>query len=73
MQPGYPPPGYAPPIWTCPFCRWQGAPVNQSKVSGAGWIVFTLLLIFTCGIFCWVGLLMKERWTACGHCRTRVN
>ena len=65
--------GYAPMIWTCPFCRWQGPPSRISKVSGSGWAVFWVVGLLTCMLFCWIGLLMRDTYTACPNCGTRIG
>lgn len=59
-------PGPAPGVY-CPYCRMQVAPVMLQRVSAAGWVVFALLLFF-CVPLCWIGVLMKESYTACGQC-----
>lgn len=60
-------------VWACPFCRWQGAPVEKSKVSSGGWITFWILGLLTCMIFCWVGLLIRENFRLCGNCGSKVG
>lgn len=54
--------------WRCPHCGYAGHALVTSKVSTAGWVVFTLLLVFTI-IFCWIGLLIKENKMMCPQCR----
>ena len=61
-----------PGVWTCPFCRFQGAPLVERKVSNAGWVVFIVLFFVTC-VLCWIGLLMKEEVRRCPACRTVVG
>jgi hypothetical protein len=46
--------------------------VIERRVSTAGWIVFSVLLVFTL-IFFWIGLLMKEDVSVCPVCRNRIN
>jgi hypothetical protein len=44
----------------------------EKRVSTAGWIVFSVLLVFTL-IFFWIGLLMKENVAVCPVCRARPS
>ncbi len=69
---GYPAPyapPYAPPVpvWQCPFCRSQARPVELTKISTAGWVVFVVLLICCLPLF-WIGLLIKQRYRVCSAC-----
>jgi hypothetical protein len=56
----------------CPRCGTTYLPVIERRVSTAGWIVFSVLLVFTL-IFFWIGLLMKEDVAVCPVCRMRLN
>ena len=58
--------------YRCPNCGTQYLPLIERRISTAGWITFSLLLVFTV-IFFWVGLLMKENVSICPVCRTRVG
>jgi hypothetical protein len=58
--------------YRCPRCGTSYLPVMEKRVSTAGWIVFSVLLVFTL-IFFWIGLLMKENVAVCPVCRTRLN
>ena len=58
--------------YRCPNCGTQYLPVTERRISTAGWITFSLLLVFTF-IFFWVGLLMKEDVSICPVCRTKVG
>jgi DNA-directed RNA polymerase subunit RPC12/RpoP len=58
--------------YRCPHCGTDQQPITERKTSTAGWIVFSLLLLFTF-IFFWVGLLMKEDVVSCPMCRLRLN
>ncbi|MFL6468961.1 MAG: LITAF-like zinc ribbon domain-containing protein [Pyrinomonadaceae bacterium] len=58
--------------YRCPSCGTNFLPVVERRISPAGWITFTLLLVFTL-IFFWIGLLMKEDVAICPICRRRVN
>jgi lipopolysaccharide-induced tumor necrosis factor-alpha factor len=82
---GTTPPGTAPPlagaaapaygVFTCPFCRFQGPPIVERKLSQNGWIVFVLLLIF-CLPLCWLPFVIdgcKEDQRKCASCGTRLG
>lgn len=56
----------------CPRCGSSYLPVIDRRISTAGWIVFSCLLVFTV-IFFWVGLLMKEDVAVCPVCRAKVS
>ena len=56
----------------CPRCGSSYLPVIERRISTAGWIVFSALLVFTI-IFFWIGLLLKEDAAICPVCRSRVN
>ena len=58
--------------YRCPRCGTTYLPVVERRVSPAGWIVFSVLLVFTV-IFFWIGLLMKEDVAVCPVCRSRLN
>lgn len=60
----------ASPAWQCAFCAYVGPPARGSEVSGAGWVVFILLLLFTC-ILCPIGLLIREQYVFCPRCLMR--
>lgn len=56
----------------CPNCGTNILPIFERRVSTAGWVVFSLLLVFT-WIFFWIGLLMKEDVSICPVCRKKVS
>jgi len=56
----------------CPRCGSSYLPVFDRRVSTAGWIVFSVLLVTTL-IFFWIGLLLKEDVAICPVCRSRVS
>ena len=58
--------------YRCPYCGTGYLPVMERRISTAGWITFALLLIFSLGIFCWIGLLIKETVPICPVCRRQV-
>ena len=58
--------------YRCPRCGTNAPPMIERKVSTAGWIVFSILLVFT-WIFFWIGLLMKENVRICPVCNAKVG
>jgi hypothetical protein len=56
----------------CPFCGSTERPIVKRQVSGAGWVVFFLLLFFTI-IFCFVGLFMQEDVRVCRDCGAKLG
>lgn len=58
--------------YRCPYCGTNYLPVIDRRISTAGWITFSLLLVFTL-VFFWIGLLMKEDVAICPICRRRVG
>ena len=58
--------------YRCPRCGTQNLPITKRQISTAGWITFSLLLIFT-WIFFWVGLLIKEDVRVCPVCNLKIS
>ena len=58
--------------YRCPRCGSSHFPMMERRISTAGWIVFSVLLVTTI-IFFWIGLLMKEDAAICPACRAKVN
>ena len=58
--------------YRCPNCGTSTLPITERRISTAGWIVFSLLLVFTF-IFFWVGLLMKQDVSVCPVCRATLS
>lgn len=56
----------------CPRCGSSYHPVIERRISTAGWIVFSALLITTI-IFFWIGLLLKEDVAVCPVCRSKIS
>ena len=56
----------------CPNCGTTSLPIVERRISTAGWITFSILLVFTL-IFFWIGLLMKENVSICPVCRTTLR
>ena len=51
----------------CPYCQSQSPPIQQQKISTAGWVLFVVLLL-ACFPLCWIGLLIKEDYLSCSFC-----
>lgn len=60
------------PSYHCPRCGTTALPILERRISSAGWITFSLLLVFTI-IFFWIGLLMKEDTRVCPICGLRLS
>ena len=58
--------------YRCPNCGTNALPVIERRISTAGWVVFSLLLVFTF-VFFWIGLLMKENVSVCPVCRAKLS
>lgn len=57
--------------YRCRNCGTTALPVIERRISTAGWVVFSLLLVFTL-VFFWIGLLMKENVSICPVCRAKL-
>lgn len=60
------------PGYRCPYCGTPNLPVVERRISTAGWVVFSVLLVFTF-VFFWIGLLMKENVSTCPVCRAKFG
>ncbi len=60
------------PVYRCPHCGTTSLPIVTKRVSTAGWVVFSTLLIFTLFLF-WIGLLMQEEVRVCSVCNRQVG
>lgn len=58
--------------YRCRQCGTSYHPVIDRRISTAGWIVFSVLLVTTI-IFFWIGLLLKEDVAVCPVCRSKVS
>jgi DNA-directed RNA polymerase subunit M/transcription elongation factor TFIIS len=56
----------------CPFCQSNLAPKVKRKISTAGWLTFSLLLIF-CFPLCIIGLFIKDQYHVCRSCGVRLD
>ncbi|MBL0870331.1 MAG: LITAF-like zinc ribbon domain-containing protein [Phycisphaerales bacterium] len=62
-------------MFKCPFCSREGPPIVQKQVSGAGWVVFVLLLLF-CLPLCWLPFVvsgLKEEKRKCVSCGSSLS
>ena len=65
-------PQYLAQNYRCPNCGTTALPIIERRISTAGWITFSLLLVFTF-IFFWIGLLLKENVSVCPVCRAKLS
>lgn len=73
MQPQYVSP-LAHTGYKCPRCSSHNAPVIDSRISVAGWVIFAAMIVTgVCLPLCWIGLLMKEDYTVCPVCRCQLS
>jgi len=59
----------------CPYCGKEGQPIVTKKISGAGWILFVVLLLF-CLPLCWLPFVLegcKEEERKCGACGCKIG
>lgn len=56
----------------CPRCSSNQTPRYVKKVSTAGWIVFSVLMVAFFPLF-WIGLLIKEDVPFCAVCNLRLK
>lgn len=55
----------------CPNCMSNLMPRLEKRISTAGWVTFSLLLVFFFPLF-WIGLLIKEEVPVCQSCNTKL-
>jgi RNA polymerase subunit RPABC4/transcription elongation factor Spt4 len=58
--------------YRCPRCASQLLPRIEKRISSAGWIVFTVLLITFFPLF-WIGFLVKEDVKVCPVCNYKTS
>jgi len=58
--------------YRCPRCMSQFLPRLERRISTAGWITFSVLLVFFFPLF-WIGLLIKEDVNVCPSCNTKIG
>jgi DNA-directed RNA polymerase subunit RPC12/RpoP len=58
--------------YRCPRCSSQLMPRIEKRISSAGWIVFTVLLVTFFPLF-WIGFLIKEDVRVCPVCNLKVG
>ncbi len=56
----------------CPYCNTDERPVRRKQITTAGWVTFWLMFVCLCWPLCWIGLLMKEEYTVCAGCGTKI-
>ena len=56
----------------CPFCQSNLAPKRKRKISTAGWVTFSLLLVF-CFPLCIIGLFIKDENHVCRGCGVTLD
>lgn len=56
----------------CPYCMSQYLPRIERRISTAGWITFSVLLVFFFPLF-WIGLLLKEDVPVCQTCNSKIQ
>ena len=57
----------------CPYCSSTLPPLYRSEVSGAGWVLFWILLLVTCALLCWIGLLIRDNYRVCASCGMKLG
>ena len=73
MQPiAYPQQSFIAHGYRCPRCASQLLPKIERKISNAGWIVFSVLMVTFFPLF-WIGLLIKEDVKVCPICNLKSN
>lgn len=68
----YRPTQFAAGNYRCPNCMSQLLPRVERRISTAGWITFSVLLVFFFPLF-WIGLLIKDDVHICPSCNTRLK
>jgi uncharacterized paraquat-inducible protein A len=58
--------------YRCPYCRTRARPYRRSQISGAGWAIFIVMILFCLPLF-WIGLLITEEYSVCSRCGARVG
>jgi DNA-directed RNA polymerase subunit M/transcription elongation factor TFIIS len=56
----------------CHRCHSTDPPIEKTEISQTGWILFIVLLLVFWPL-CFIGLLQKETYLACGDCGARVR
>ncbi|MCI0457633.1 MAG: LITAF-like zinc ribbon domain-containing protein [Gemmataceae bacterium] len=58
--------------FSCPYCGTDELPWQRSEISGAGWAVFVILLLFCFPLF-WIGFFIKDTYRICARCGIRLG
>ena len=59
----------------CPFCGHEGRPSIKKKLSGSGWVLFCILLLF-CLPLCWLPFVIdgcKDEERKCRSCGCKIG
>lgn len=56
----------------CPNCNSRAPALVKSEVSTVGWIIFAILLMTTV-VFCWIGVLIRDKYRICSYCKIRLG
>jgi len=59
----------------CPYCSHEGPPLVNKKISGAGWVLF-IVLLFLCIPLCWLPFVIdgcKEEERKCSGCGIKLG
>jgi len=59
----------------CPFCNHEGPPTITKGISGGGWVLFIILLLF-CIPLCWLPFVMdgcKDETRKCSSCGSKIG
>lgn len=56
----------------CPHCMSPYSPRMERRISTAGWITFSVLLVMFFPLF-WIGLLIKEDVRVCQTCNSKIG
>ncbi len=65
----------AQPAFTCPYCRSTAPPIISKNLSGGGWALFAILILF-CLPLCWLPFVIegcKELRRNCASCGVRLG
>ena len=61
----------------CPYCGNQGPPlIRKGGLSGTGWVLFVVLVFFSCFLLCWLPFVIdscKEDVRICANCGSKLG
>jgi hypothetical protein len=58
--------------FACPYCHTGRPPMQKSRISTGGWVLFVLLLL-ACFPLCWLGFFCRERFRVCRACGIKLG